>query len=91
MIELRGLTKPYNSALAVDELTFDVVADRVTGLLRPNGAGKSTTMRLIVGLDTPTAGMVTVVGRSYRRPLFKVGAMLESAAVHPARSAGPSV
>ncbi|SRR6266851_97495 len=90
MIEARGLTKRYGPAVAVDGLTFDVMPGRVTGFLGPNGAGKSTTMRLIIGLDAPTAGTVTVGGRPYaalRRPLFEVGAMLESAAVHPGRSA----
>jgi ABC-2 type transport system ATP-binding protein len=90
VIEVRGLTKRYGATLAVDELSFDVVPGRVTGFLGPNGAGKSTTMRLIVGLDCPTAGTVTVAGRRYRslrRPLFEVGAMLESAAVHPGRGA----
>jgi ABC-2 type transport system ATP-binding protein len=90
MIEVRGLTKRYGATVAVDDLTFDVVAGRVTGFLGPNGAGKSTTMCLIVGLDAPTAGTVTVGGRRYRalrRPLSEVGTMLESAAIHPGRSA----
>jgi ABC-2 type transport system ATP-binding protein len=90
VIEARGLTKRYGATLAVDDVSFDVLPGRVTGFLGPNGAGKSTTMRLIVGLDAPTAGTVTVAGRPYRslrRPLFEVGAMLESAAVHPGRSA----
>jgi len=90
MIAARGLTKRYGPALAVDGLTFDVLPGRVTGFLGPNGAGKSTTMRLIVGLDRPTAGTVTVDGRPYRglrRPLWQVGAMLEASAVHPGRSA----
>jgi ABC-2 type transport system ATP-binding protein len=90
MIQARGLTKRYGPALAVDQLTVDVLPGRVTGFLGPNGAGKSTTMRLILGLDRPTAGTVTVGGRPYRGlrwPLFEVGAMLESAAVHPGRSA----
>jgi ABC-2 type transport system ATP-binding protein len=90
VIEARGLTKRYGTTAAVDDLTFDVVAGRVTGFLGPNGAGKSTTMRLTVGLDAPTAGTVTVAGRPYRSircPLFEVGAMLETAAVHPGRSA----
>jgi ABC-2 type transport system ATP-binding protein len=90
VIEARELTKRYGATLAVNDLSFDVLPGRVTGFLGPNGAGKSTTMRLIVGLDAPTAGMVTVAGRAYRslrRPLFEVGAMLESAAVHPGRSA----
>jgi ABC-2 type transport system ATP-binding protein len=90
VIEARSLTKRYGATLAVDDLSFDVTPGRVTGFLGPNGAGKSTMMRLTVGLDTPTAGTVTVAGRPYRslrRPLFEVGAMLESATVHPGRSA----
>jgi ABC-2 type transport system ATP-binding protein len=90
VIEARGLTKRYGSTLAVDGLTFDVLPRRVTGFLGPNGAGKSTTMRLILGLDAPTAGAVTVHGVRYmtlRRPLFEVGATLESRSVHPGRSA----
>ncbi len=63
MITARALTKRYGPALAVDGLTFDVLPGRVTGFPRPNGAGKSTTMRLILGLDRPTAGTVTVDGR----------------------------
>ena len=90
MIEARGLTKKYGSTVAVRDLTFDVVPGRVTGFLGPNGAGKTTTMRLTLGLDSPSAGSVRVGGRPYRgmrRPLFDVGAMLESAAIHPGRSA----
>jgi ABC-2 type transport system ATP-binding protein len=90
MIELRGLTKRYGHTLAVDRLTADIRPGRVTGFLGPNGAGKSTTMRLILGLDAPTAGSATVNGRPYRslrRPLREVGSLLESAAIHPGRSA----
>jgi ABC-2 type transport system ATP-binding protein len=90
MIQARGLSKRYGRALAVDGLSFDVLPSRVTGFLGPNGAGKSTTMRLILGLDAPTAGTVTVAGlpyRSLRWPLHQVGAMLEAAAIHPGRSA----
>ena len=90
MIELRGLTKRYDHKLAVDHLTFEVLPGRVTGFLGPNGAGKSTTMRLILGLDAPTGGSVSVGGRRYRsmrRPLHEVGSLLEAAAVHPGRSA----
>ena len=60
MIEARGLTKRYGTTVAVDGLSFEVSPGRVTGFLGPNGAGKSTTMRLILGLDAPTAGGVTV-------------------------------
>ena len=90
MIEAVGLTKRYGSTVAVDELTFTVPAGQITGFLGPNGAGKSTTMRLILGLDTPTAGTVTVAGRPYRslrRPLLTVGALLDARAVHGGRSA----
>jgi len=90
VIEARGLTKRYGSTLAVDGLTFDVVPGRVTGFLGPNGAGKSTTLRLVMGLDSPTAGTVTVNGRPYaehRRPFHEVGALLEAKAVHGGRSA----
>jgi ABC-2 type transport system ATP-binding protein len=90
MIEARGLTKRYGSTLAVDGLSFDVLPGRVTGFLGPNGAGKSTTLRMVVGLDAPTQGTVTISGRPYtslRRPLFEVGAMLEAGAIHDGRSA----
>ncbi|HEV2373122.1 MAG TPA: ATP-binding cassette domain-containing protein [Streptosporangiaceae bacterium] len=90
MIAARSLTKRYGATTAVDGLTFDVAPGTVTGFLGPNGAGKTTTMRLILGLDAPTAGTVTVAGRHYRqmrRPLHEVGAMLESAGAHPSRTA----
>jgi ABC-2 type transport system ATP-binding protein len=90
MIEARGLTKRYGAKLAVDGLTFTVRPGVVTGFLGPNGAGKSTTMRMILGLDAPTRGSVTVNGKPYRRhpaPLREVGALLEARSVHPGRSA----
>jgi len=90
MIEAFGLTKRYGDTLAVDDLSFTVPAGQVTGFLGPNGAGKSTTMRMVLGLDAPTAGSVTVNGKpyaSYHRPLFEVGALLEAKAIHGGRSA----
>src|SRR5918999_1170605 len=90
MIEGRGLTKRYGDKLAVDDLSFTVRPGKVTGFLGPNGAGKSTTMRMILGLDAPTRGSVTVGGRRYREhaaPLREVGALLEARSVHPGRSA----
>jgi ABC-2 type transport system ATP-binding protein len=90
MIEATGLSKRYGATLAVDDLSFTVPPGQVTGFLGPNGAGKSTTMRLILGLDTPTSGSVLVNGRpyaGYRRPLFEVGALLDAKAMHPGRSA----
>ena len=90
MIEARALTKTYGRVRAVDDLSFDVRPGRVTGFLGPNGAGKSTTMRMILGLDRPSAGTVHVNGRPYaqlQRPLHEVGAVLEVRALHTGRSA----
>ncbi|HVC14397.1 MAG TPA: ATP-binding cassette domain-containing protein [Acidimicrobiales bacterium] len=90
MIQAQSLTKRYGQKLAVDHLTFEVRPGVVTGFLGPNGAGKSTTMRMIMGLDAPTAGDVTVNGRRYHDlswPLHEVGALLEAKAIHPGRSA----
>jgi len=90
VIEAKGLTKRYGDKLAVDHISFTVQPGIVTGFLGPNGAGKSTTMRMIMGLDRPTAGSVTVNGVSYRNhkaPMTEVGALLEARAVHPGRSA----
>ena len=90
MIEANLLAKRFGGKTAVDGITFSVQPGKVTGFLGPNGAGKSTTMRLIVGLDHPTAGTVIVNGRPYashRAPLREVGALLEAKAVHPKRTA----
>jgi ABC-2 type transport system ATP-binding protein len=90
MIEAEGLTKRYGRTLAVDDLSFSVQPGRVTGFLGPNGAGKSTTMRMILGLDAPDGGRVSVDGaayRSLRNPLRVVGALLDAKWVHPNRSA----
>ena len=90
MIEAQGLTKRYGPKTAVDGITFTVEPGRVTGFLGPNGAGKSTTMRMIMGLDRPSAGSVTVNGKPYvqhHSPLTEVGALLEAKAVHTGRSA----
>src|SRR6476646_3510318 len=90
MIEARDLTKDYGEKRAVDGLSFTVRPGIVTGFLGPNGSGKSTTMRLILGLDRPTRGDVTVNGKHYRdprAPLHEVGALLEARSVHPGRSA----
>ncbi|MEU3244782.1 MULTISPECIES: ATP-binding cassette domain-containing protein [unclassified Streptomyces] len=90
MIEAQQLTKRYGEKTAVDGLDFVVRPGTVTGFLGPNGAGKSTTMRLIVGLDAPSAGSVRVGGRRYAQhaaPLQEVGALLEARSIHPGRSA----
>ncbi|MET9848401.1 ABC transporter ATP-binding protein [Streptomyces ossamyceticus] len=90
MIEARELTKRYGDKTVVDHLSFTVKPGEVTGFLGPNGAGKSTTMRMVVGLDAPTAGSVTVNGTSYARhtaPLHEIGTLLEAKSVHPGRSA----
>ncbi|HYA50467.1 MAG TPA: ATP-binding cassette domain-containing protein [Streptosporangiaceae bacterium] len=90
MIEARGLTKRFGDKLAVDQLSFTVEPGRITGFLGPNGAGKTTTMRLILGLDHPTGGSVTVNGRQFPRiasPMREVGALLDAKAMHGGRSA----
>jgi ABC-2 type transport system ATP-binding protein len=90
VIEMTGLTKRYGDKVAVDGLTVTVRPGIVTGFLGPNGAGKSTTMRMILGLDRPTKGSVTVNGRPYGRleaPLREVGSLLEARSVHSGRSA----
>ncbi|WBQ01862.1 ATP-binding cassette domain-containing protein [Kribbella sp. CA-293567] len=90
MITLEALSKRYGETTAVDTLELAVAPGRVTGFLGPNGAGKSTTMRMILGLDTPTEGQALVDGRPYAdwpRPLTKVGALLEAKALHPRRTA----
>ena len=89
MIEVRGLTKQYGAVRAVDDLTFDVEPGKVTGFLGPNGAGKSTTMRMMLGLDRPTAGSALVAGRPFAElgePLRTAGALLDAGAVHPGRT-----
>jgi ABC-2 type transport system ATP-binding protein len=90
VIEAVGLTKRYGAKVAVDDLSFVVRPGVVTGFLGPNGAGKSTTMRLLLGLDRPSAGTCMVNGKRYvdlPAPLREVGALLEARAVHTGRSA----
>ena len=90
MIEAQGLTKLFGDTAAVNGIDFRVNPGVVTGFLGPNGAGKSTTMRMILGLDLPTSGSVTVNGRGYQGkvwPLHEVGALLDARSVHPGRSA----
>ncbi|MDT4922469.1 MAG: type transport system ATP-binding protein, partial [Pseudonocardiales bacterium] len=90
MIEVENLSKRYGEKLAVDGLNFVVQPGMVTGFLGPNGAGKSTTMRMIAGLDEPTAGRVVVNGGRYRSssaPMAELGVLLEAKAVHTGRSA----
>ena len=90
MIEARNITKRYGTTIAVDDLSFDVKPGVVTGFLGPNGAGKTTTMRIILGLDHPNSGQVTVAGKRYRdlpAPLHEVGALLDAKAMHGGRTA----
>jgi ABC-2 type transport system ATP-binding protein len=90
MIQADELTKDYGEKRAVDGISFAVRPGIVTGFLGPNGSGKSTTMRLILGLDAPTAGDVRVNAKHYRdhaAPLHEVGALLEARSVHTGRSA----
>jgi ABC-2 type transport system ATP-binding protein len=90
VIAIRGLTKCYGATVAVDKLSFDVRPGVVTGFLGPNGSGRSTTMRIILGLDRPDAGLARINGHRYadlRWPLHEVGALLEAKAFHPGRRA----
>lgn len=90
MISVKSLTKKYGKKLAVNDIQFTVEPGRITGFLGPNGAGKSTTMRMIVGLDRPTAGSAEVNGRAYRdlpAPLHEAGVLLDARAAHPRRTA----
>ena len=90
MIQADHLTKRFGETVAVDEVSFAVRPGRVTGFLGPNGAGKSTTMRMILGLDQPTAGTVTIDGKPYGElvdPLRSVGALLDADAIDGGRSA----
>jgi len=90
MIEVRGLSKRYGDKIAVNDLSFSVAPGTVTGFLGPNGAGKTTTMRLILGLDYPDAGTVTIAGKQYAQlayPMREVGALIDAKAVHGGRSA----
>jgi ABC-2 type transport system ATP-binding protein len=90
MIQVENLSKRFGSKLAVDGVTFEAKPGRVTGFLGPNGSGKSTTMRMILGLDTPTSGRALVNGEPYsqaKSPMSTVGALLDAKAVHKGRSA----
>jgi ABC-2 type transport system ATP-binding protein len=90
MITVTGLTKQYGKSVAVDDMTFDVAAGRVTGFVGPNGAGKSTTMRMMVGLTRPQAGDVRYSGVHYRdlkHPARTVGPVLDARCMHPGRTA----
>src|SRR6478735_2083502 len=89
-VEVRGLSKRFAGVAAVDDLSFDIEAGRVTGFLGPNGAGKSTTLRALLGLVRPSSGSATFSGQRYDeldRPGTRVGAVLEDASFHPGRSA----
>jgi len=90
MIEVANLSKSYGSVRAVDDVSFTVRPGVVTGFLGPNGAGKSTTMRMIMGLDRPTAGHALIAGRpiaAHRAPLAVAGAHLDARSFTPGRSA----
>jgi ABC-2 type transport system ATP-binding protein len=90
MIQIQDLSKRYGDRIAVNNLSFSIRPGHVTGFLGPNGAGKTTTMRLILGLDRPSAGSVTVDGKPFPRvysAMREVGALLDAKAVHGGRSA----
>src|SRR5215213_5048000 len=89
-VEFRSLCKRFAGVAAVDDLSFDIEAGRVTGFLGPNGAGKSTTLRALLGLVRPSSGSATFDGQRYdelTQPAARVGAVLEDASFHPGRTA----
>lgn len=88
-VSVRNLTKHFGAVRAVQDLTFDIRPGRVTGFLGPNGSGKTTTLRMLLGLATPTSGTATISGRPYAqidKPLLEVGAALEATSFHPGRT-----
>src|SRR5215471_1367708 len=88
-IEVTGLHKRFGPTVALDGMSFTVAPGQVTGFIGPNGAGKSTTMRVILGLDAPDEGTALVGGRPYptlRRPLTRLGSLLDAAALQPSRT-----
>lgn len=90
MIRARCLTKRYGSLVAENSLSFEVLPGRVTGFLDPNGSGKFTTLRMVLGLDAPSSGSVTVNARPFshhHRPLRELGALLDAKALQGGRSA----
>ena len=90
MITVSAITKQYGKRIAVDDMTFDVAAGRVTGFVGPNGAGKSTTMRMMVGLTRPDRGEVRYDGVHYndlKNPAQIVGSVLDARCMHPGRTA----
>lgn len=90
MLSVDGLTKQHGSQAVLSDVTFEALPGRVTGFLGPNGAGKSSTLRILLGLDRPTAGTALVAGRAYRslrNPLRTVGSMLDGSGAHRSRTA----
>ncbi|MDX6300231.1 MAG: type transport system ATP-binding protein [Nocardioidaceae bacterium] len=89
VIAFEGLTKRFGPVTALDGLTAEVAPGRITAFLGANGSGKTTSMRLLLGLDAPTAGTATVGGRAYstlERPTRVVGAVVDQG-FHPSRTA----
>jgi ABC-2 type transport system ATP-binding protein len=82
-----GLTKRFGHQLAVDSLELLVPTGAVYGFLGPNGSGKTTTIRMLLGLVSPTSGEATLLGRPMPREasavLPRVGALVEGPAFHP--------
>ena len=90
LVEVRGLTRHFGAQTAVDDVSFDLPAGRVVGFLGPNGAGKSTTMRMMVGLTTPSAGTAHILGRPFHDlddPARTVGSIVDGVDYHPGRRA----
>lgn len=88
-ISVSDLSKKYDDRLAVSHINFEVPLGSVCGFVGPNGSGKTTTMRMLLGLITPTTGKGHILGEPIEHPekyLSRVGAMIEGPAFYPALS-----
>jgi ABC-2 type transport system ATP-binding protein len=86
-IEIRDLHKRYGQTVAVDGLTFNVASGEIFGLLGPNGAGKTTTVECLLGLRTPDAGGICLLGMMHadqsRSIRARIGVQLQSTGLLP--------
>lgn len=86
-IDVADLSKKYGDRMALSHANFEVPMGSICGFVGPNGSGKTTTIRMLLGLITPTTGSGHVLGESITEPekyLPKVGAMIEGPAFYPA-------
>jgi ABC-2 type transport system ATP-binding protein len=88
-ISTKDLTKIYGDRKALNHAVFEVPMGTICGFVGPNGSGKTTTIRMLLGLISPSSGTATVLGENITHPekyLPKVGALIEGPAFYPALS-----